>query len=258
MNSADKRIEEMIETLRKNNGMSVRALALELGVTEMTIRRDVKRLKTAGIVKNVSGAILLDAEDQGGYRDYITKVQEAEHLEEKTRIGEFAASLIEDNDVIYVDVGTTSVHVINGMQPELENVMVVVSTINAVTALQKKNYTNYCLTGGFLREKSEMLVSAKGVEMLKGFSVTKAFISAAGVNAKLGVTCVNNYEVDYKKTAIDRALKKYLLADSSKFGAVRMNYFANLSEFDAVITDSNLSEEWRQQIRDLGIELYLC
>ncbi len=257
MGNVDKRTEAIIDILRDKSGASVRELAFALKVTEMTIRRDLKQLKAAGIVKNVSGAFMLETEDEGFYSDYIIKTHELKHTNEKVRIGQFAANLIEDNDVVYIDIGTTSVKIIDEMQ-ERDGVTVVVSTINAVNALQRKGYHNYCLTGGFLKEKSEMLVSTKGAEMLKEFGFTKAFISAAGVNAKLGVTCVNNYEVEYKKTAIDRAVKKYLVVDSSKFGVVRMNYFANLSQFDAVITDKNLSEEWAQQIKELGLELYLC
>lgn len=257
MGDINKRAGQIIELLKEKNGVSVKELAYELDVTEMTIRRDIKQLKAAGIVKNVAGAILLDTDDEKFYADYITKIHEAEYSAEKVKLGQLAAGLIEENDVVYIDVGTTTVKIIDAMD-EKEDVTVVCATINALNALQKKGHVNYCITGGMLREKSEMLTSSKGVEMLKDFGITKAFISAAGVNAKLGVTCINEYEVPYKKTAMQRAVEKYLVVDSSKFGVVRMSYFANLSEFDAVVTDRNISEEWAKQIEELGIRLYLC
>lgn len=253
----NKRVNQIIEVLKTNGGASIRELASLLNVTEMTIRRDIKQLKEAGIVKNVSGAILLSTDDAQFYVDYITKIQEGEFSGEKTRIGRAAAKFIEKDDVIYIDVGTTSVKIIDAMD-NLPEVTVVCPTINGLSALQRKGHNKYCLTGGCLQEQSEMLVSSKGVEMIRNFGITKAFISAAGVSAKLGVTCVNTYEVDYKKVAIERALEKYLVVDSSKFGVVRMGYFANLNEFDVVITDKNLSKEWQQQISELGLKLILC
>ena len=103
-----------------------------------------------------------------------------------------------------------------------------------------------------------MLVSTRGTESLKDIAITKAFMSAAGINERLGVTCINSYEVPYKKMVMVRALEKYLVVDSSKFGVIKMYSVAGLKEFDAVITDKNLPEKWMKYIKDLGVKLYLC
>lgn len=257
MGNANERIYRIMETIKENNGASVRELASKLNVTEMTIRRDVRKLKDMGFVKNVSGAILPTVDDEKFYSDYTTIVHESKFSSEKIKIGKMAAGFIEPNDIVYIDIGTTAVKIIDAME-QMPDVTVVCSTINALECLQRKGHDRFCLTGGNFEQKAEMLVSSKGIEMLKQFAITKAFISAAGVNTKFDVTCVNGYEVDYKKVAMERAMKKYLVVDSSKFGAVRMNCFAKLEDFDAVITDKKLSDEWMDKIRELGLEIYDC
>ncbi len=78
------------------------------------------------------------------------------------------------------------------------------------------------------------------------------------MNAKLGVTCVNNCEVEAKCTVMKGALENILVADSSKFGAVKPAFFAPLDAFQAVVTDSGLSAEWRDELQQRGIRLYLA
>ncbi|MEF9990327.1 MAG: DeoR/GlpR transcriptional regulator, partial [Christensenellaceae bacterium] len=73
----------------------------------------------------------------------------------------------------------------------------------------------------------------------------------------LDVTCIDLYETNTKKAAIEAAMKKILLVDSSKFDKICPVTFSTLQEFDTIITDKNLSEEWKNYINNLGIELLM-
>ncbi len=84
----------------------------------------------------------------------------------------------------------------------------------------------------------------------------KAFVSAAGVDEKLGVTCANFHEVETKRAIIESSDIKFLLVDSTKFGKVTAAYFADLKEFDIVITDNGIPEKYLKILRDLGIKCY--
>ena len=94
------------------------------------------------------------------------------------------------------------------------------------------------------------------IELLKKTRVKKAFISAYGVNLRLGVTCSADFERDLKMTAINSAKQRILLADSSKFGKVENAHFADLEDFDTIITDNLLPVDTAREITRRGITLY--
>lgn len=102
-----------------------------------------------------------------------------------------------------------------------------------------------------------MFQSPEGISLISRTCANKAFISAAGISSKMAVTCIDQYEIETKKAAIASALTKILLADSSKFDKVCPAMFANLTEFDMIITDKGLSEEWLDYIGQMEIELLL-
>ena len=95
------------------------------------------------------------------------------------------------------------------------------------------------------------------VELIKKMRINKAFISAAGIDEKLGVTCANHYEVETKRAVMQSSDTKILLSDSSKFGKVKIAYFADLKDFDLVITDTGLDPYYQDMIKDLGLKLFL-
>ena len=94
----------------------------------------------------------------------------------------------------------------------------------------------------------------EGISLIKNTRASKVFVSAAGVHETLGVTCSNNYEVATKKAILNSSFEKILLLHSEKFGKVNSSYFADLNEFDTIITDANLSDEWKNRIDSLKIK----
>lgn len=253
------RINHIVKIVQERQGASVRALSEELGVTEMTIRRDIAHLKACQAVKLVSGAVLPDV-GAGAMSDpdkYDLSIQKEKHMPEKYKIGKAAAALIEQGDVIFIDIGTTTSCIIQHVSAAAP-VTVVCCTMNALLETQKKGISDIILTGGTYREDVQMFESQEGEELLRRTRITKAFISAAGVNEKLGATCVNNCEVGTKIAAMKGALEKILVADSTKFGLVKPAFFADLSSFDAVVTDGGITDEWRKLLEAKGIRLYIA
>lgn len=84
------------------------------------------------------------------------------------------------------------------------------------------------------------------------------FLSAAGISDLLGITCVNQYEIEVKQASMQVAQQKILLADSSKFGKIRPALFAQISEIDTVVTDSDITPEWVEVLEQHGIEVLTC
>lgn len=261
------RMNRLIDIIRTKNGASVKELAALLGVSEMTIRRDLAVLEEHSIVNNVYGAAIYNpASDNPTYKGKEQTDSEAAILyelnnakstqdSEKKSIGAFAASFIKPGDIIVIDTGSTTEMLAEHIPDDME-ATVLCYNANILNSLRLKENLSLIFSGGKYHPKTQMVESSQGVELIKSMRFTKAFISAAGVHESLGVTCVFDYEVPTKKAIMQSSVEKILLFDSSKFGQVKPAYFGNLTDFDVIITNDDISEEWRDLILSRNIRLY--
>jgi DeoR family deoxyribose operon repressor len=124
-------------------------------------------------------------------------------------------------------------------------------------AVARKPKINIIVAGGHYHSDTLMFESPEGIALLQRNRAIKAFISAAGVNLSLGVTCLHDYERNTKTAVLQNALTKILIVDSSKIGKVFPSFFANLKDFDTMITDNKIREEDAAVIQDLNIEVVI-
>ena len=181
----------------------------------------------------------------------------AKHPEQKRRVGQLAASLIEPDDTLIIDAGSTTEYLAKFL-PEDIPYTVLSYSLNVVSETVRRRNCKSIFSGGAFHENTLMFESPEGLATIRRFRATTAFISAAGANHPFGVTCLNAYESETKKAAIRSARRKILLVDSSKFGVIRSDFFAELSDFNEIITDSDVSEEYREIITSLGITLRIA
>jgi DeoR family deoxyribose operon repressor len=187
---------------------------------------------------------------------YLITHAEMKRTREKMRIGKKAASLIEPNETLIIDIGSTTEHIAKFI-PEQVLVTILCYGMNILAEIHRKKNCHPILAGGYYHRDTLMFESQEGIQLIKKTRADKAFISAAGVSKELGVTTPNHYEVVTKQAVLKSAKTKILTVDSSKFGIVKMAYFTNLDEFDIIITDSEISEEYKEIIHKLGLELYV-
>jgi len=126
-----------------------------------------------------------------------------------------------------------------------------------LSQLYKQENLNIIIAGGYYHKRDFMFECKEAVDLIKRLRASKMFVSASGIHEKLGLTCAYPHEIATKRASIDSALKKILIADSSKFGQVRPGHFAQLAEMDEIITDSDLTKEWQERIAIQGIVLHL-
>ena len=174
---------------------------------------------------------------------------------EKKSIGAFAASYINNGDIVVIDTGSTTEMLAENIPDDLEATILCYNA-NILNSLRLKEKLTLIFSGGKYHPTTQMVESPQGVELIKSMRFTKAFISAAGIHAGLGVTCVFDYEVATKKAIMDSSVEKILLFDSSKFNQVKPAYFGDLTDFDVIITDNDISDEWRELINANNIKLY--
>jgi DeoR family deoxyribose operon repressor len=237
---------------------NIKDLSKKLEVSGMTIRRDLRELSEENIITLIPGGAILkrnspvDADEE----KYLIQTAESVMLEEKIKISRKAASLIKPNDVIVIDTGSTTENLPKFI-PENMPLTVICYTLNVLfNVYENKNWT-LVFPGGYFHNNTLMFESLEGIEVIKKIRANKAFISAAGVSEKLGVTCATDYEKETKKAVIESSDTKILLIDSSKFGKIKISHFADLTDFDIVITDSGISKECEEIVKNIGIKLYV-
>ncbi len=255
MSSRESRLNGLLEVLRFENGATISDLATRLGVSAMTVRRDLTVLEQQNLVRLLHGSVIFNP--GGGYDgkpEYSLSAAESRYAEEKRRIGRAAAALIGPEDVVLIDTGTTTRQIASFL-PIGMHYTVICYNLNILLEATQLKGVEILFAGGYYHENTTMFASAEGIGLIRNNRAGIAFISAAGVSLKLGLTCSNAYETETKRAAIGSSLRRVLLVDSSKFDRVQPFHFADLSEFDTIITDTGIHDRHRKEIRKLGIEV---
>jgi DeoR family deoxyribose operon repressor len=256
MSNRRNRLAAIVQILQVRNAASVAELAEHLSVSEMTVRRDLGLLAQDNIVMVLHSGAVLNPGRVGSSR-YSLAEAGAQRRELKTAIGAKAATLLEEGDIIILDGGSTTEYLAKNM-PDTLQLTVICWALNILVEVHRRESYSLVFAGGSLHENSLVFESAEGVQMINRYRAGKAFLSASGVSEKLGVTCTNAYEIEMKKAAIRSSLDRILVVDSSKFGTIQPAYFADLSEFTTVVTDSGIPPEYEEHVRSLGISLHIA
>lgn len=252
------RLKRILELLSAQVGASMKALAVELSVAEITVRRDIEALVRMGTVKLINGVAVYTPPTEAPAVDdpYDIGIARTSQSRQKEAIGRLAASLIAPNDVIAIDAGTTA----EALSAHLPDVPLSVVTASVPPLLLLKDRPNCQLicAGGYFRHNTQMFQSPEGISLIARTSINKAFMTAAGINSKLNVTCIDPHEIQFKRTIMDASVSHVLLVDSGKFNIICPGTFAHLTDFETIITDDGLSEAWEENIRGLGVELMIA
>ncbi len=250
------RLEMLLNHLKENHVLTVRQLAHDLNVSEMTVRRDIAVLEHDNKVKSFYGGIsLAPASDDISSGEYAIDSELVERKEQKRRIAMKAASMIEYNDVILIDTGTTTSCMMDYIPDESCNT-VYCYALNILNSASRKKSLNIVGCGGFYHRNTNMFESEEGASLILKTQINKAFLAARGVSDVVGITTAEPYEVNMKKAALSVSKQKILLVDSSKFGKAWYAKYAELKDIDVIITDTDIRDEYKQMILDSGITLH--
>jgi len=256
MEKRDERLKKIIQTLKINTASTIQELADELSVSHMTVRRDLEVLTRQNIVKLLYGGVVLKQSQTITQDETKYSLLDAGSVnpQEKMRIGKAAASLLEPNDIIIIDSGSTTEYLAKYI-PDDFPLTIICYALNILLECVQKNSCRLLFAGGNYHDNTLMFEGEEGIQLIGHTRATKAFLSASGISGPLGVTCSNSYERLTKRAVINSSQKKILLADSSKFGTVQTEYFADLDEFDIMITDTEISDEYRDILHEKNLEL---
>ena len=226
--------------LNERGSLHLREAALLLGVSEMTVRRDVAA--RSDLITYLGGH-LLAADGLNGTARYALSDEEKSHTAAKIAVCARAAELIKDGDTIFIDCGSTTPHLAARIARGVRATVVCYS-LNVAEILCRNVDLRVILLGGLWHPSSASFSSDESLDLIAKLGINKAFISAAGVDVTRGVSCVQFHEVAVKQAAMARSVAKYLVVDSSKFGQVKPAFFARIEEFDGIVTDAAIAREF--------------
>lgn len=257
MSKKNERLNHLLEILRKQNGVTIRELSQLLDVSEMTVRRDLDMLKAKNVILDIPGAAVLNTQyTYYGEDEYQLTMATRSHAKEKECIGRFAATLIQPEDCVIIDNGSTVEYLVDNIEKDTK-MTIFTCNLNILNKVCGNPNISIIFGGGYYHPDTTLFESSENIALIKTIRATKVFASAAGVHDKMGVTCMSKYELDIKQAIIASGAEKILLVDSSKFGMIKPCFITDIDIFDRVITDVNISEEWADIIRQKGIVLNL-
>jgi DeoR family deoxyribose operon repressor len=231
----DERLERLAAMVAKQGVLKLRAVANDLGVSEMTVRRDV--MESGGRFACLGGHVIGAQNDVAG-GDYVLEEETDHHAAAKIAACAKAAKLIEEDDTIFIDCGTTTPHLASLIPHDLRLTAVCYS-LNVAEILSRRQNTRLIVLGGLFHPAAASFSGEAALEELKRVNINKAFISAGGVDEIRGVTCSHFHEVPVKQAAIGRSVEAHLVVDASKFGKVRAAHFAEIAAFTSIVSDQD-------------------
>ena len=227
-------------------------LAIELGVHEMTVRRDMDYLETQGLLERVHGGakIVKPASQEVAY-----SLRAAQHTLEKQRIARAALELIEDGDTIAIDSSTTALALVKMLATK--KIHAIITGLDAANILAS-SLVSFTLMGGSYHPPARSFVGSVFSVGLKRFHPDKVFFSSKGLTAEHGFTDAHLPEVEAKELLIEASAQKIALLDSSKFGTRAANQIIAMKAVDIIITDKQPSPETRAALKKAGVQIIIA
>ncbi|TBL79992.1 DeoR/GlpR family DNA-binding transcription regulator [Paenibacillus thalictri] len=247
------RKKEIISLLEDLGVVRVADMSKRFGVTEETIRRDLERLENEGLLLRTHGGAVLNRKE-GPELPILQR--EMVQLDEKRRIGEYAAAMIKDGEVIAMDASTTCLQ----MAKLLPNKEITVITYSLAIAyeLVKKTNIQIFLIGGYLDRHSLGNTGTPAEKMMEGYHVDRFFFSCQGFDVQRGVSEPYEAHVQLKKCIADIADQLVLLADNSKFQRKSLVRLMAMERINTLVTDKLLPSDELQEMESHGIHVVIA
>ena len=239
----EERRNEIVKYIEEHKVATVQELVEALDTSPATIRRDLTALHEAHrIVKVFGGATSLSAKDVNTIEPTVAE-KAHRNTEEKDIISEYAASLIQDTDFVYIDSGTTTLHLIDHITNKKAK-YITNGIVHAKRLLERGLST--MIIGGRIKPVTEAVIGPDCVEALSKFHFTKSFMGTNGISIQAGFTTPDVDEALVKAEAIKHTYLSYVLADHTKFGVVSSVTFSELRNC-CIITDTQPNKKYADQ-----------
>ena len=236
------RQNEILKIVNRDGSATVADLTEKLSASESTIRRDLIQLDSEGKLKKVHGGANAIS-DSFSSVEYDMDTKSALNTEQKERIGRYAATLIIDDDLVFIDAGSSTMQLVDSLG-QSKAVFVTNGAAHAKKLIKKG--LKVFVIGGELKLSTEAIIGIEAVSNIEKFNFTKAFIGTNGISVSRGFSTTDVEEALLKRRVCELSYMTFVLADSSKFGVVSAVSFADIKKC-CIITDSQQKPEFHNE-----------
>ena len=231
----------------------IQDIATSCQVSEITTRRDLAELEKSGLLVRIHGGAIMS---RGVDTLFSFDRKSLQNKEKKIQICKKAATFISENDIIYIDCGTTVYHLIPFLK-DFNSLRVITNSLPVVSELQYHPHIKVYLIGGELDPKRKALYGPLSMLGLEKYRAHKAFIGASGITIQRGLSSNDEKEAQITLSMARAASEVYVLCDSSKFEKDAFYKYADLSLITCIITDEGITEQTLQLYRKNKINIII-
>ena len=242
-----------IAKLVKEKGLvTVESLKKILGVSVITIRRDLAVLEERGLLERTHGGAI---STRPMMREFHYREKDKTNALYKEAIGRAAADMIEDGDTVFINSGSTTYQVIRFLN-RLHNVRIITNNVAAAANFGNMPGLELILTGGMYRPSSNCLVGEFASQIVSQIMASKVIIGADGLSFKGGLTSPVYQEAAITRRMVERTQGLVIcVADHSKIGKVSNFLTIPVSSLNILVTDWEFEESYRQNLETMDVKI---
>lgn len=244
------RRNKIIELLGSKEVVTINEFMESFNISTETVRRDLNLLEKQGKIEKVYGGAKL--KDNPNYETAIEN-RMISRLADKQNIGRKCVELINDNDCIFIDSGSTTYQIAKYLDSK-KNLTIVTNSIHVVNELMSTDY-EIIIIGGRIRHSECSIVSYDYIFDFSQLNIQKSFICASGITIENGISDFNMHEALTRKRIITRSKEIFIASDSSKFGKDVTINVATLDQIDCIVTDDNINQLMVKNLAEKDIRI---
>jgi DeoR/GlpR family transcriptional regulator of sugar metabolism len=250
---AQERRDAILRALLPSGAATVADLADGLGVSEMTIRRDLGVLAAQQLVEKVHGGAVLAK--RGAAEPHFAAKRHV-NAAAKAAIAEAAAAMVDDGMTVALSAGTTTWQVARRLRGgAVRDLTFVTNSLNVAGALEANGWHSIVVSGGSFRTPSDALVGPFANQVLRQLNADLLLLGVHSVDPRVGLTTPNIAEAETNRVMVAGARRVVVVADSSKLGQVSLATFAACDEVDELVTDTGADQATLDALGDAGLRI---
>jgi len=240
---------KLLSHLSEKGSILVKDASQMFGVTEETIRRDLKELENQGLLLRTHGGAISTDDAKS---EFPLEIRQGINISGKNAIGREAAKHVIDGDTIMLDASTSCLFLAKHIK-EKKSLTVITNSEKIIFELSNSDEITLISTGGILRHKSMSYIGKSAQTSLENYVADKVFFSCKGFLPERGLMDSNEQESQIKRTMISRSQKAIFLCDKTKFGRIGCEMVAKPDDIHIIVTDEPIPESWSDILSAKGI-----
>jgi DeoR family fructose operon transcriptional repressor len=251
---AEERKQKILDVVDKKKKVTVLELSNLLNVSGSTVRTYLRELEQSKLLRRTHGGAISNS--KASY-ELVPEDKKIKFLNEKISIAKKALTYIDDGDTIILDTSTTNLQLAD-MLEDKKNLTILTNDIIIASRLEEYSDFNIILIGGTLKKRFHCTAGTLGLGMISNMVIDKAFMASNALSVQKGASTPDISLAEIKKGMISISDRVIMLCDSSKIGKNSFMNFATFSDFDTLITDKNISEETKEQLELIGLDVIIA